>query len=479
MEYKATIDKGFSPINDLSKSEIPNIEEAPIPITTDETFQRISNDIEILQNPETPEDEVTNCLQDIAFTFDRNVYGNIDTFLEQTNTIPILLDHLNSSTEDCLMILNTIAIISKESKISCQFIQNYLSRIKPLMRSPDLLPPIVAILCFTVDTFPQIMDQLIVQNDMISSLSDLANKIIDPKFLGAILSLIHTLLKRLEFVTFDPEKNQKIMQNLQQLINFKLVMIQPNDPKDGRVNTNEVLNPLLSIIDQYMKYYVTPENFEATVTKEMVDAVLFLFYESTTKYDATGTVLGSVLAVMNRFLFVAPPPILQNNPGSFIFVLLKYFTHFSKLRLKLLFILSNIVQFPTFAEFIIKNHCLRNVGLYEENSNLSFSERENLFIIIFHLLSLYPSEMIEDMNEQFFEFMEDAFDIAESTTTTYFSTVFLNTIYNMLSKYPESRNMFSEENLVESLRFILTSTIVQENAEKAQSLLDTFFDETQ
>ena len=448
-------------------------------VTSEETLESLAYSISKLNEPNLSGDDLTNCLYDVQFHICHNVYGGIDEFLIQTNAVQILMERIDTDTQHCLSILNSLACIARFSDVCFPVIEEYFEKkkIHQLVRSPDLMPPIVAILCFAIDRYSSILPKLIIEKNMLPTLASFVISISNPKFSGALMILISQLFSQFGNMMMQNEISQEMIELVKEkillAIKTKLCVIDPTYKNDLRVLNSDILVPVLELLDYYLKYFVNNENYQEVLTTEISNAIIYL-YSFPEKFDATGHVFCKVLAVMNRILQVVPEFFL-NYSDELVHALLDYIKYFQNIRLKLLFLLSNVVKFYQPAVYMLREHKVND--FYLKTDSYTLPERENSIICLLTIMILDPNEFINQLGDNFQNFIEDSCDFINSSISQYYSKMFLNAIYKLFVAVPNSKGMFDQTILFDALSFLVNSED-RDNAEKAQQLIETYFQES-
>lgn len=474
-------------------------------------------------------------LKTLEKIFKSEINENIDDFLEETEIVPFLfgfVDFTNccsSSTEVSIYALNIIVHIARISPKSVENLlleitENTFPIVDPksdngipnpffeLLKNPNLSPRIIAIIFFSIDSSPQIVENLVLKNNIIARLAYVTRYFKKfgynfPKFIDPLTTLINILFsfisidktieikesgkvevvyKNIIISYEDQEISFPVEEREQEVIIKMIIQLQklinriPKEVK-GKLYAEvyaSTLSPLLDILSKYLECFATKANIYDIMKK--VEDILFSFFMTPLNYDQSGKIFNQVLTIYDKILRIDPSFFISSEKYKFKIAqkLFEHVVEYKEQRLEILFFLSNFVKFDEEAQNIISQKWITNYEFLDILNDFNYYEKENAYIVLLNLILKDPVKVYEEVSEEnFYEIIYESADLSLSATNDYFIRMFLYVLQFLLDNFGKLLENIDTENIVDCLNMLEEDDQKQDVVHLAKTLKEQYFNE--
>lgn len=395
----------------------------------------------------------------------------IDELVNSNDGFNIILEcGLCPLTNVCYYTLKVfLKFIQLKTKSVLEFLARNITRILPLIRSPDLHVQVITILIFIIDMMPEMTDFLVSEKRLVIEIAEFVNLINTPKSIGILLVLIDELLKRTNIEKLDEElfyDMEKVLKTV--LLNkFARLVHQQDEKEKFNFLTKDVVVPLLRIYDLCLKLW--PTNNADFLTEEFINKFLFMTFHPFLFGNGSG--YSDVLRVWNRILFLMKEDFVE--PKLLIEFFLVNLDLFKSLKLDVLFLLSNFAFFQQFDSIFFELGAIEIIR--GKNSAFSIVEKENATILLLNLMNNYPERTIRCFKDDLENFLNDSFDLMLATKEPEYPCLYMTILWKICDLNPEIKTLIDTESAIETLEELtMKNDTAVVNA--AREMLSFFFE---
>jgi hypothetical protein len=318
-----------------------------------------------------------------------------------------------------------------------EFVGDCHPAITRLVRSPDLMQPVITLVLLSLDSRPGLATELVHGHTFARQLLDLSANAFEPRLTATILQTLAALLDRADIEAFDAAQLCELRGGLRALTRRYLT------DADDLLRIPEIQIPALNILTaMFVKWDVADE---VAIDTYGVLAQMALFT------DRAGDT--SVYCAALRFwndLFVHYPDEFGGSPWALqVMNLLLAHYRVGAPRLPIFFVLSNIIAMPGEAERFLANEGVLD-RMFTEFGDLGHSEKENFVILVSSLIVARPREAMVAF-AGVAEFVEAAFDCVQSARVRNCALLFLHAVDVMIGVDNRARAMLGTEAAADAL----------------------------
>jgi hypothetical protein len=338
----------------------------------------------------------------------------------------------------------------------------------PLIDDRSLVSEILTLILVSIDFTPFFATTLAVEHKLLSHLLSDSVKSFDPIVTYAILQTISELLLRVSIDAFDSSEIHDIRDLLRSLA---VRYLGPTIERQYLIPP--ILIPTLRILDGMFVKWDIP-SVSAILECDVFDKLVG-FTNSMTEYDRFKSVYSESLRVWNR-LFVRYGEFLDKTAvaSGLVQILVDHMQVPGVPRIKILFLLSNILSFPEQGRLFLEKECLLE-EMFAHFDDLNVKEKENFVIMVSHLIELHPAK-VSEVFHGLSVFFEVAFDFVGAAHAFHCPLHFVRALTTLIRLDPGTKKLIDHDYAFEALWELKFSEIDSVRIATEQLLMEIGFE---
>jgi hypothetical protein len=326
-----------------------------------------------------------------------------------------------------------------------EFVFDDRSKIVSFVQRPDSIYPALALVLVSLDVHPDFATILASEHRLIQKLLVLSITTFEPTVTYAILQTLSELLVRVPLSIFSPNRSKKVSTGLRRLTARYL-----GCEIDRKYLIPEILIPTLRILDAiFMKWDIQSVDQVLGQNAKILETLLG-FTRSMRAYDQFGNVYSEALRVWNR-LFLRYGVTLDPTrlAWELVDILVQHLKENGAPRLRILFLLSNILAFPIQGSHFLERDMIVE-RMFEAFNQLKVKEKENFMILVFHLIVSHPTIVIEKF-PSLSAFIDVSFEFVASAQVYHLPLHFIHALNALIRADPAQRALVETQEAAETL----------------------------